>query len=192
MFFRLFWNKGEEKLQFIYCVLITKHQSMALSNCDWRTCWSLCMSFLALRRNKVVLIILVIIIITVVIFNNNNRQCKAGYIHAWTQRDLSRLMLLAGRYIFHSILQSFQKQTVEPLLRQYEDARKLGQELVRSAATNVRTTDLESGLDRLDSTWSALNEKVGTGGTNSLICLAVDWLTGTWFGQSVNGFVSLF
>lgn len=90
-----------------------------------------------------------------------------GRIHTYMNTTGFLSSEVVGRKIhFRSILQSFQKERVEPLLRRYEDARKLGQELVRSAATNVRTTDLESDLDRLDSTWSALNEKVGTAGTS--------------------------
>src|SRR6218665_73618 len=107
----------------------------------------------------VTMIVVTTIVVTMIVLMVIMIIGKVRCISASVQLSLGSLSWQAG-FNFNCLVQSLQKEKVDPLLREYEETKKLGQGLVRSAATNVRTTDLESGLDRLDSTWTALNEKV--------------------------------
>jgi ABC-type transporter Mla subunit MlaD len=57
--------------------------------------------------------------------------------------------------------QAFQKEVFEPVMRDVDQTRQLGNDLIQSAGFGVNTSDTESDLDRMNSKWADLNRRVG-------------------------------
>jgi len=59
-------------------------------------------------------------------------------------------------------LQEFQKQSVEPLGKQYDETRRVGQTLIQSASPGVSTAEIEFNLHALNTAWTTLSDRVCT------------------------------
>jgi hypothetical protein len=49
---------------------------------------------------------------------------------------------------------------VEPVKKECEEVRRLGQDLIQSAAAGVSTSELEFDIQTLNNAWSGLNDRV--------------------------------